>query len=67
MATVEQPEDLSHTCWRHDLWLASYPLTRTTILDYFALSPFYERSCNNERAKEQGIEPTRILYVWRGC
>lgn len=62
MTLIEQPEDLTHTCWRHDLWLASYPLTRNTVLDYFALSPFYDRNCLNERAKEQGVEPSRILY-----
>lgn len=66
MASVDHPEDLNHTCWRHDLWLASYPLTRATVLDYFALSPFYDRNCLNERAKEQGVEPSRTLYVC-GC
>ncbi|KAK9904309.1 hypothetical protein WJX75_008938 [Coccomyxa subellipsoidea] len=47
-------DDLAHTTWRDDAWLSFYPLNIFTALDYFALSPFYDRGCNNELAKLQG-------------
>lgn len=34
-------------------WLEENPLTEETILSYFALSPFYDRSCLNEILKMQ--------------
>ncbi|EIE22760.1 hypothetical protein COCSUDRAFT_16273 [Coccomyxa subellipsoidea C-169] len=47
-------DELAQTTWRDDAWLAFYPLNVFTALDYFALSPFYDRGCNNELAKLQG-------------
>ena len=47
-------DELAHTTWRDDAWLSFYPLNIFTALDYFALSPFYDRGCNNELAKLQG-------------
>ena len=44
-------DDLGKTTWRDDQWLGFYPLNHFTALDYFSLSPFYDRSCNNEVAK----------------
>ncbi|PSC68914.1 mediator of RNA polymerase II transcription subunit 6 [Micractinium conductrix] len=43
-------EDLTGTCWRDDMWLGAFGLHHGNVLDYFALSPFYDRACNNERA-----------------
>ena len=31
----------------------TYPLTAATAMDYFALSPFYDRTCVNEVIKMQ--------------
>ena len=53
-------EDLTGTLWRDDEWLKYYPLTRFTVLDYFALSTFYEAGSLNERARQQGLDPSRI-------
>ena len=52
--TDDAADELSKTTWRDDRWLTFYPLNVFTALDYFALSPFYDRSCNNELARAQG-------------
>ena len=46
--------DLTGTCWRDDMLLAAFGLHHGSVLDYFALSPFYDRACSNERAFLQG-------------
>lgn len=51
---VDAPERLNEA-FRNDSWLQSYPLNKTTILDYFAWSPFYTLSCNNETCKMQNL------------
>ena len=47
--------ELGKTTWRDDQWLGFYPLNHFTAIDYFSLSPFYDRSCNNEVAKTKNI------------
>lgn len=51
----EALDELGKTTWRDDQWLGCYPLNHSTVLDYFSLSPFYDRSCNNEVAKTKNI------------
>jgi mediator of RNA polymerase II transcription subunit 6 len=46
-------EELAYVCFRDVAWLSSYPLSEASVLDYFALSQFYERTCNNEVLKMQ--------------
>ena len=46
---------LETTLWRDDQWLGFHPLNQFTVLDYFSLSPFYDRSCNNEVAKARNV------------
>lgn len=46
-------EDLRHVSFRDVAWLQNFALTEATILDYFALSQFYERTCNNEVLRMQ--------------
>ena len=36
------PADLATSCFRDDAWLAAYPLTAASALDYFARSPFWQ-------------------------
>ncbi len=52
--------DLTHTSWRDDLWLQAYGISPLNILDYFSLSPFYDKNCSNEGAKQQGLELTQL-------
>lgn len=46
-------EDLRHVSFRDVAWLQNFALTEATVLDYFALSQFYERTCNNEVLRMQ--------------
>jgi mediator of RNA polymerase II transcription subunit 6 len=55
--------DLSETCWRDDLFMQSYGLSHASILDYFALSPFYDRACNNEAARQRGLRLEQLQYA----
>lgn len=41
----------------------AHPLTEETALEYFALSPFYERTCNNEVARMQGHGPEHLVHM----
>lgn len=55
-------DDLAQTTWRDEAWLSFYPLNIFTALDYFALSPFYDPSCNNELAKAKGGD-VKLAYA----
>ncbi|EME29637.1 Mediator of RNA polymerase II transcription subunit 6 [Galdieria sulphuraria] len=54
-------EDLAHLSWRDNWFLANFPLTQETVLDYFSGSPFYDPSCNNEQIRMQKLDP-EVLY-----
>ncbi|KAL6784157.1 hypothetical protein ACKKBG_A05035 [Auxenochlorella protothecoides x Auxenochlorella symbiontica] len=58
--------DLTHTSWRDDLWLQAYGISPLNILDYFSLSPFYDKNCSNEGAKQQGLELTQLAILAPG-
>ena len=36
-------------------WLQAFGLGKTTALDYFATSPFFDRNCSNQVLRTQGI------------
>jgi hypothetical protein len=44
---------------------ADHPLDESTVLDYFTHSRFYDRSCNNERARG-AVDPAARLREMRG-
>lgn len=54
-AMADSVEDLTGTCWRDDMWLQCYGIHPANVLDYFGLSPFYDRACNNEIAKMRNL------------
>lgn len=57
--------ELSHLSWRDDMWLQVYGINPLNVLDYFALSPFYDRACSNEVAKQKGVSPQQLACaVW---
>ncbi|XP_021890175.1 mediator of RNA polymerase II transcription subunit 6 isoform X1 [Carica papaya] len=58
LAGPPQPgTDMTGICFRDQLWLNTYPLDRNLIFDYFALSPFYDWTCNNEQLRMRSIHP----------
>ena len=46
-------EQLAHVCFRDVTWLQHFLLTESTVLEYFSLCQFYDRTCNNEVLKMQ--------------
>ncbi|KAJ6735395.1 MEDIATOR OF RNA polymerase II TRANSCRIPTION SUBUNIT 6 [Salix purpurea] len=55
--------DMTGICFRDQLWLNTYPLDRNLVFDYFALSPFYDWTCNNEQLRSQSIHPLDISHL----
>lgn len=55
--------DLTGICFRDQLWLNSFPLDRDFVFDYFALSPFYDYTCNNEQLRMRSIHPLDISQL----
>lgn len=61
-------EDHSGNSWRWTAWLEQYPLNKSTVLDYFKHSDFYDRSCNNEvlamqQQQQHLYDPSRIRMM----
>lgn len=47
-------QDLAHICFRDGAWIqARGGLGAHNVMEYFSLSQFYDRTCNNEVAKMQ--------------
>ncbi|KAK3028898.1 hypothetical protein RJ639_039907 [Escallonia herrerae] len=55
--------DMTGICFRDQLWLNTYPLDRNLVFDYFALSPFYDWTCNNEQLRLRSIHPLDISHL----
>uniref|UniRef100_A0A7N0V0H5 Mediator of RNA polymerase II transcription subunit 6 n=1 Tax=Kalanchoe fedtschenkoi TaxID=63787 RepID=A0A7N0V0H5_KALFE len=55
--------DMTGICFRDQLWLNSYPLDRNLVFDYFALSPYYDWTCNNEQLRMNSIHPLDISHL----
>ncbi|KAL2609253.1 hypothetical protein R1flu_027826 [Riccia fluitans] len=58
LGQVQPPgTDMTSISFRDQLWLNQFPLDRNLVFDYFALSPFYDRTCNNEQLRMRQIHP----------
>ncbi|XP_057550096.1 mediator of RNA polymerase II transcription subunit 6 isoform X1 [Amaranthus tricolor] len=55
--------DMTGISFRDQLWLNTYPLDRNLVFDYFALSPFYDRTCNNEQLRMNSIHPLDLSHL----
>lgn len=55
--------DMTGICFRDQLWLNSFPLDRNLVFDYFALSPFYDWTCNNEQIRMRSIHPLDVSQL----
>ncbi|KAL6861259.1 hypothetical protein ACP4OV_016959 [Aristida adscensionis] len=55
--------DMTGICFRDQLWLNTYPLDRNLVFDYFALSPFYDITCNNESLRSRQIHPLDMSHL----
>ncbi|GAB2293443.1 hypothetical protein Dimus_027642 [Dionaea muscipula] len=55
--------DMTSICFRDQLWLNTYPLDRNLVFDYFALSPFYDWTCNNEQLRMNSIHPLDMTQL----
>lgn len=67
-ADVVPGTEMTSISFRDQLWLSAYPLDRNLVFDYFALSPFYDRTCNNEQLRMESIHPldmNHLTYVTR--
>ncbi|XP_015889962.2 mediator of RNA polymerase II transcription subunit 6 [Ziziphus jujuba] len=62
-APAQPGTDMTGICFRDQLWLNSYPLDRNLVFDYFALSPFYDWTCNNEQLRMRSIHPLDISHL----
>lgn len=58
-------KDLTGVKWSDPRWLEHFQLMPSTVLDYFSLSQFYDRSCNNEMVKAQRVD-SKLISTLRG-
>lgn len=62
-AQVVKLDTTDGVCFRSDDWLRAFTggmLVREAVLDYFSLSPFYDRSSINEIARTQNLHTSQI-------
>mmetsp|Transcript_35205 Transcript_35205/g.55164 ORF Transcript_35205/g.55164 Transcript_35205/m.55164 type:complete len:117 (+) Transcript_35205:81-431(+) len=57
MALEQNPEHLSFI---DQFYLQQFGLGEHNVLDYFSLSPFYDKTCNNEFCKMQAFTQAQL-------
>jgi mediator of RNA polymerase II transcription subunit 6 len=67
--TSQSTETLTEICFKDTVFLQNFGLSQFNVLDYFALSQFYDSSCINEQLKMQArfnqlqqgqLDPTQL-------
>jgi len=66
-------QELTAVCFRDAQWLAMNPLVMENVIEYFSISQFYDKTCNNETIKMQSrfnqfetVEMNRGLHDMTG-
>ncbi|KAK4791547.1 hypothetical protein SAY86_031960 [Trapa natans] len=62
-AAAPPATDMTGICFRDQLWLNTYPLDRNLVFDYFAMSLFYDWTCNNEQLRRSSIHPLDMSHL----
>jgi len=63
MATQTTEEDPTGVCFKDSRWLELFPLNKDTVLTYFAISGFYDKTCNNEQIRMQRLTMDKMLLM----
>jgi len=57
----QELKDQTGVCFDDARWLKMNPLTKSNVLEYFSLSPFYSKTSNNEIIRMQQLDPDKLL------
>lgn len=55
MAEQQDQQSPLQTAYYDPMWVEHVGLSLHNVLDYFARSPFYDKSCNNEDCRRKGL------------
>lgn len=60
---MNKKEEQTEIFFRDNRWLEKFPLNKENVLDYFSLSSFYDKTCNNEQIKMQRLELNKLIFM----
>jgi len=59
---MSRPEEFQKT-WRFENWIHLNVLNKHSVLDYFQHSDFYDKTCINEKVKQQRLHPSVVTKL----